>query len=237
MMIKLFLKRIFRNRWLLIKMYIVSPVVKILPVILVQHNYNDTNPNLTLNLCLWSFFYFSAFESVNMKMKAFGSEKINDVMLSRTSLIKYNLYENLALNIAFIPSYIYTLIIYSLIYHLSFNMGKVIVSSFFMILCNFLMMLITFIFELRFKNYFNKFNVSMDFIYILVGVTYSYTILPLILSKISLLIPITYIFSYSISNDFNNLIYFLFSYMICLALVLIWLNGTIYVYIKSGGRK
>jgi len=235
-MIKLNLKRMYRNKWLLIKMFIISPIIKILPVVLIQNRFSSINDAMLLNLCIWSFFYFSAFESVMMKMRMFSSEKISDIIISRTSIVAYNIYEIIALNIAFLPSYLLTLGLYSFIYNLNFNLLTLLIGSIGTILCNILLMNFVLMLELRFNNYFNKFNVGMDFIYILCGATYPITVLPKSIQFFSRIIPITHLLQYSFSPTGELIIKFLLIYFFALVICIFLLIHQKNIFIERGGR-
>ncbi len=208
-MFSLFMKRIWRNKWLLIKMFVFSPFISILPVILINQYTVNISSERILCMCIWSFIYFSTFENVNLKIRDGTGSKMVDILLSERNIFEKHLLEKVALIFSFLPSFFLSLIMYIKIYNLDLNINKTIYSIVCMILfANFIMDSSLYL-ELRYKNYFHKFNVFMNIMYILAGILYEITSLPIFLRIFSYLIPITYVFHYIYSDNSKYILIFI----------------------------
>lgn len=219
-MLNFYFRRIWRNKWLIVKMFIISPLISILPIILMNQFTNDISQDRILCMCVWSFIYFSVFENVNMKMKDNVEGKMYDLLMAKNMLFLVNFFEKTALIISFLPSFFITLFSYSILYNLKFDFYILFFSFVGMIFFTLVLMDFTLVLNLSFKNYFNKFNVSMSVIYFLAGVLYPIGCLPKVVSWFSALLPVAFLFDFIYSRKITN--FYIFLVMIC-----VW-----YIFIK-----
>ncbi|MGJ0846319.1 hypothetical protein ACR77J_06510 [Tissierella praeacuta] len=235
MLIYLMLKSLLRNKWNMVKLFLISPVNAVLPVILLSGVIGtNIDKTIILKICLWSCFYFTIFEIISRRMEFFGSEKIQDVLLSRISLHKYNFYQTVAVNILYIPSLLITLYLYDFIFHLNIDFIFAIICAFFVFINNVIVSNIMLAVHLKTQNYFNRFNFGMDIIYIISGVLYPISILPRFLRGVSHLIPITHVISFSEGNV-SHIEIAIFVFLIMMAFALWNTEKSIKKYILSGG--
>ncbi|MEG2656883.1 MAG: hypothetical protein RSA29_14400 [Clostridium sp.] len=235
MLIYLMLKSLIRNKWNIVKLFLISPINAVLPVILLSSTIaTNIDKTTILKICLWSCFYFTIFEIISTRMEFFGSEKIQDVLLSRISLHRYSFYQTVAVNILYIPSLIITLYLYDLIFHLNIDFLFAIICAFFVFINNVIVSNIMLAVHLKTQNYFNRFNFGMDIIYIISGVLYPISILPRILGEVSKIIPITHVISFAEGNTAHiKIAILIFSIMMSFA---VWnTEKSIKKYILSGG--
>lgn len=202
-------KRILRNKWVLTKMFVVSPLFQILPLILMSSNYIKVDQKMVYCLCLWSFFYFSCFESTNMRMEVFNSEKINDILMSKYNLLLVISIDNIYIAICFLPSLFFAFSFFNLIYGVVFNVFDIFVGIILMIILNQLTMQLCLAMQLKNNDYFQKFNLLMNIAYILSCVTYEASNLFFPLNVLSIIIPSTFIFEFFRTKKIIFIIYFL----------------------------
>ncbi len=235
MIIYFMLKSLLRNKWNMVKLFLIAPINGVLPVILLS-NVIDTNIDKTivLKICLWSCFYFTIFEIISRRIEFFGSEKIQDVLLSKISLHRYNFYQTVAVNILYIPSLLITLYLYDFMFNLNIDFLFAIVCAFFVFINNVIISNIMLAVHLKTQNYFNSFNFGMDIIYIISGVLYPISILPKFLRGVSQFVPITHVIMFSEGNSSNIEIAILV--FLIIMLFAIWsTEKSIKKYILSGG--
>lgn len=214
-MIYLYIRKTFRNKWLLYKVFIFSPILSILPITLIQQNYNINSSQSILHLILWNFFYFSCFETVNSHIKQMTSEKLYEIFISKTSFLVYNTKEMIATSIVFLPSVIVTFILYKYLYQITFPKFNILcLYTIAIFMCNILFMLFLLTLQLKYRNYFNKFNLFMEALSSLIGILFPVSMLPILLRWYSYTLPMTYIYEYSRSGIFFNIWEFLIWYII-----------------------
>ncbi|QAT63106.1 hypothetical protein EQM13_16790 [Acidilutibacter cellobiosedens] len=206
-MFRLLFLSLARNKWNLVKIFLLSPFNMILPPLFIGMAISGyVDEGTTLRLCLWSCFSFSIFEVVNRRMETFNTEKIQDVMISATSLFSFSFFQTCAVNVLYIPSLFITLFLYNIIFNLKIDFAFACLCVFLVFINNLLMSYILLAVQMKTPNYFNRFNFLMDVIYALCGVLYPIEIMPIFIKYIARILPITNImeFSYSPSVEITH---------------------------------
>lgn len=208
-MYSLFLKRIIRNKWVLVKIFIFSPILNILPILLTSENFMSVTFEKILNLCIWTYMYFVVFECLNMNISCISNGKIYDIVSSRVGIYRNSHYQKLALMSAFLLSYLYSLFGYSLIFHLKIDYLLLLITTTCMFIFTFVICDLTLFLELRFKSYFNKFNFVMNILFITSGVLYTLEVVPNFIRVLSYINPLTFVFDYVYSKSIMSIYIFL----------------------------
>lgn len=224
-MIWMNIKRLYRKKWLLIKMFLLSPIVGILPALLIGVQTGKLNQQILLHTCIWSFIYFAIFEYVNQSMGIYASEKSWDVYLSAWSLYMYQWTQKIAVLFAFVPSLLMNLLLTCLIFQIQISFFQLAILFCMSSVCLFLIMDTVLILEMRMVQYFQTFNFLMSFLYVVSGVLYPLSVLPKFLQIVAWFFPTTYLFQMQWKTPTHSLVSFLLlsiGWAMCLAFLYRW---------------
>ena len=208
-MYEIYLKRILRNKWVLAKIFVFSPIVSILPILLLDNNFSNTTFERILNLCMWNYMYFILFENLNMNMASISNGKIYDILLSQKGIWVHIKYQKLALMSAFFFPYTLSLFAYILLFQLKINIFVFVIATINLVIFTYIICDLTMYFELRFRNYFNKFNFAMNIIFIASGILYPMGASPCVIRAASYIMPLSLIFDYVYTKSAVDIVLFL----------------------------
>lgn len=236
-MIYLNFKRVITNKWNMVKLFIISPIHLFLPILFISKSIDiKLDSSLALKISLWSAFYFTIFEIVFNRIEVFSTEKINDILISKTSLFRYNLYHTISINLLYLPTLIFTLVVYNYFFNLNIEFLWALLLTLLVFFNNIIFSYITLAIHLKNKNYFNKFNFFIEFLYIITGVIYPITALPFILRKLSTIFPINYIFRIADGYNFTlSIITGFLIYILLFVISILLMNRSIKKYKNEGG--
>ncbi len=237
-MLRLFFKETVRNKWNIIRIFLIVPFVQVLPVITLS-NYvlSSYDQDLLMALLIWGGFYPTFFEIINTRMARFNTEKIQEVLISKRSIFIYNFIEIIAINLLFLPSNLVTNCGIAFLMNIPIDFSIVLVSIPFVFLNNLVCGTFLISLQILFKRYFNKVNLGMDILYLLTGAVIPLSYYPNWLRLICRIFPITNLISFVQTKDLFYLELFLILLFIFYLFGQYVLTRSIKIFRQKGGSQ
>ena len=205
-------KLLLREPWVWVKMFIIMPINMFLPYYFMARAFNNEGAvyKITSTTLIWAYIYFTVFESFLSKEKIIHSKKLESLFMLPGAFFNWIIGQTLAINLFYATSFIFSGFLVFNLSNIKITYIGIFILFIIALFTSLTFNILIFSIQLIKRNFFHVFNISMDWIHILVGVLYPITLFPFMIKIISYLIPLTYALQfiryYSLSDLIINIV-------------------------------